>query len=151
MARRKATGNSSTEEEAVPGAKSQRWKHEGQLDWMAEKYGYDYNKMDVVEIVSVAFNHRAEWRQSPEYEELVETHRQEKEEEAAERRAARAEETGSGGKRGRPKGSGTKAAADTATKPRTRTKKTATKTAASGRKGRATRATKAAAEDPFDE
>lgn len=132
--------------------RAQQWKHEGQLEWMAENFGYDYRQMTPLQLVSVFAKHRVPWRRSPEYEALCDQHRTEMEEAAEERRAARAEESGSGGKPGRPKGKTAKAApaakAATGTGRRRGAKATTAKAAPAGRKGRAAKATKAAP-DPF--
>jgi len=77
------------ETEVVLGAKSQTWKHEGQLEWMAENFGYDYDEMSPLDIVTAFALHRVPWRRSQEYEDLVESHRNEVAEAREERRAAR--------------------------------------------------------------
>lgn len=142
------------------GAKSQRWKHEGQLDWMAEVYEYDYDDMTPLDIVTAFALHRVEWRHSDTYDELVESHREEvagaKETRRQEREAAKAEkaeaETNGKGKAKASKAKGK--AAPAAAKKASGAKKTAAKAtakskpAAQRRRGAAAKATKGG-EDEF--
>jgi hypothetical protein len=139
------------------GARSQTWKHQGQLDWMAENFGYDYDEMTPLEIVTVFAKHRVPWRKSDVYEELVETHREEVAEAKEERRAARAEaaaakkaEAAEKADKEAAKAKGaTKATKATSTRKATAASK-ATGTAATKRAGgRASAKTKAKAGDPF--
>lgn len=126
----------------MPGS-PQLWKHEAQLDWMANTYGYDYDSMSLAEVVAVAFKHRTEWRETPDYEEVVEQHREEMEELKAERRAARQAEEEELEEAPRKRGRPAKKAAPKKASP----KKATGARKAGARKGRATRATRSS--DPF--
>lgn len=72
------------------GAKSQVWKHEAQLKWMREQFGYNYAKMTPLQIVTAFALHRGPWRRTEEYQKLVLEHREMRAAKAAAYKAAKA-------------------------------------------------------------
>jgi hypothetical protein len=85
------------EVEAVPGERSQRWVHEGQVDWIYTTYDIDlsnHKQYGPADIACILYATRVDWRQSPEYAQLKLDHAQEvedaKAEAAAERERAKA-------------------------------------------------------------
>lgn len=78
--------------ETVPGERSQRWVHEGQVDWIYSEYGVDLNDRkayDAAGIACVLYATRVAWRKSQEYADLKAAHEAEVEDARAEAEAER--------------------------------------------------------------
>lgn len=129
------------------GTRSQMYKHEGQVEFINEKYGIDLDQLTASEIIAYAYATRVEWRQSDTYKELVEAHKESAAAEAAEKKAAR--EKAAAEKKAAAEAEAA-AKAEKATKAeKTPAKATkATKTPAKATK--ATKATKKGGDSPFD-
>ncbi len=94
-------------EETVPASRSRMWLHEGMKVWLDEQTGEDLDTYSAADIISLAFAKRNEWRDSDEYQELLDEHG------VARRGAAKVEKAAKPAKAAK-KGA---AVADTATKP----------------------------------
>lgn len=149
--------------EAVPGERSQRWVHEGQVEWIEATYDIDLNdrkQYDAAGIACVLYATRVPWRKSPEYAQLKVDHEAEveeaKAEAAAERERARQEKQAERDAKAAKATKPAKAAAKKTTakaKPAAKSRKTATKKAAAKAKpaSRRGRAAKPADDDsPFE-
>lgn len=61
-------------EEAVPASRSRMWLHEGMKVWLDEQTGDDIDTYSAADIISLAFAKRNEWRDSDEYQALLDEH-----------------------------------------------------------------------------
>lgn len=137
MARKQAE----EEVEAEGGLRSQMWKHEAFVEWLGEAYNVDLDTLSAAEVIAWFAAKRNEWRKTPGYRGLVNSHKAEAAEAAAERAAAR-KAAAAEKKAAAPAKKATKATAKAA--PAKATKAT--------KKAPAKKATKATAteENPFD-
>lgn len=102
-------------EETTPASRSRMWLHEGMVDWLNAQVGEDINTYSAADIISLAFAQRNAWRDSEEYQALLDEHG------VARRGAAKPEKPAAKAKPAAKKGKAA-AAAKPATAKRTRGK-----------------------------
>ncbi len=73
-AKAKAAPAPEPEEEAVPASRSRTWLHEGMKAWLDEQTGDDIDTYTAADIIALAFAQRNAWRDSDEYQALLDEH-----------------------------------------------------------------------------
>lgn len=70
----KAAPEPEPEEEAVAKSRSRMWLHEGMVEWLNDQTEEDINTWSAADIISIAFAQRNAWRDSEEYQALLDEH-----------------------------------------------------------------------------